>query len=65
MATCLPCGHIVSDEKAPQWSYKSVTFYFCAPGCEVEVKADPEKWLALAKSSVHGHGHAQVSQSPD
>ena len=58
MAVCLPCGHTVNEQRAPQWTYKEVTFYFCAPGCEEEVKADPEKWLAMARSGSHGHGHS-------
>jgi YHS domain-containing protein len=63
VAVCLPCGHTVDEAKARSWEYKDTTFYFCAPGCEEEVKEAPEKWLTVAKSGViqehpgHGHSH--------
>jgi len=63
MAICLPCNHTV-DEEASHWAYKDVTFHFCSLSCEQQVKEDPERWLAVAKSETlkgdaphHGHRH--------
>ena len=62
MATCLPCGHTVDEHTVPRFEYKDMTFYFCSPGCEARVKADPEKWLLVAKSpdATEGHGGAHA-----
>ena len=64
MAVCFPCGHTVDEKTAPKWKTKDVTFYFCSIDCEEEVKAEPAKWLAVAKmpaaeqaKHAHGHGH--------
>ena len=64
MAVCLPCNHEVDETTVPSWDYKGVTFYFCGPGCEEQVKADPEKWIEVAQSGQlrgdaphHGHHH--------
>lgn len=57
MAICLPCGHTVDEQTAPRWQYQDVMFYFCAPGCEQQVRSEPEKWLGIAKSGVQGEGH--------
>ncbi|MDH7486865.1 MAG: YHS domain-containing protein [Anaerolineae bacterium] len=53
------CGMMVDREKAPaKAEYKGKTYYFCAPGCKVAFKKDPEKYLKVAQGGeAHHHGH--------
>ena len=64
MAVCLPCNHAVDEVHVPYLDYEGTTFHSCSSGCEQQVKADPEKWLEVARSgnprgdSPHnGHHH--------
>lgn len=57
MAVCLHCNDTVDEAHAPHWGHEDTTFYFCSSGCEQQVKAEPEKWLEVARSG-HLRGDA-------
>ena len=47
MAVDPVCGMDVSEKGCKYKSeYKGKTYYFCAPGCQLDFDEDPEKYLS-------------------
>jgi Cu+-exporting ATPase len=56
MAVDPVCKMEVDPETAPAKTvYKGQTYYFCAPGCKVAFKKDPEKYLREAEKAEGHH----------
>ena len=53
------CGMEVDPANAAGTSeYKSVTYYFCNPGCKETFDKDPEKYVGKAADHAdHDHHH--------
>lgn len=54
------CGMEVDEKKAAAtYTYKGVTYYFCAPGCKKAFEQNPEKYLGQKTGKEQGmHGHS-------
>lgn len=46
------------ETAAAKAEYKGETYYFCAPGCKVAFKKNPEKYLKDSEEHEGGHHHA-------
>jgi YHS domain-containing protein len=45
------CHMIVNPDNANggSWDYEDSSYYFCAPGCKIAFKKDPESYLSGEK----------------
>lgn len=51
MVTDLVCGMTMDPHRAmAKAEYKGTTYYFCTPKCHQAFAADPQKYIAAAKS---------------